>query len=205
MDDEAEESQIEPAAFERQPLGLAALEAHGRPRRLASNGEHLFRRVDTPDTGTTRCEGLRETSGATPDVEGPLASHAARRGDESLEELEPVLVDGPKPVVGRRQGPEVGARRGGYASPISSSGSVIASMACCAASSEVSATRTLVGASSSAAGWCSTAASSSDSIPADWRIDWISSASVRSRVSATCTMLDTGLGLLVTPERPALD
>ena len=68
------------------------------------------------------------------------------------------------------------ARR--YASPTSSSWSVIASIANCAASSDPSSTSTFCGTSSVERGWCSTAVSSSEVMPAAWRIAWISSASV---------------------------
>src|ERR1044072_489540 len=76
-------------------------------------------------------------------------------------------------------------------------------MASCGSSTDSSGTSTWVGGSSSAAGCCWTAGCSSDGIPAVRRIVWISSASVRSLATATCTM-PTEACLLVS-ERAALD
>src|ERR687892_317567 len=88
---------------------------------------------------------------------------------------------------------------------MSSSGSVIASIACWAASSSPSGTRTFCGASSSAAGCCSTASSSSDWIPAECRIVCISSASARSLATITCTMPAMALAFLSGRSSPGLD
>src|SRR5262245_57911246 len=73
-------------------------------------------------------------------------------------------------------------------SAVMSSVSVMASSACCAASSDDSLTSTFWGASSVAVGWCSTAVSSTVSIPAASRMACISSASVMSSASATWTI-----------------
>src|ERR687891_833304 len=88
---------------------------------------------------------------------------------------------------------------------MSSSGSVIASIACWAASSSPSGTRTFCGASSSAAGCCQTASWTPDGTPAECRIVWISSASARSLATATCTMPAMALAFLSGRSSPGLD
>src|SRR6188472_655377 len=70
-----------------------------------------------------------------------------------------------------------------------SSGSVRASIASCAASSDDSGTTTVSGSSSPSV--CS-----SESMPAEVRIDWISSPSATSPAIATCTMRVMRLHLL---------
>ena len=92
----------------------------------------------------------------------------------------PADADGGSPCVfelvtqacSARPGSSSSAGKAGYGSAISSSGSVVDSIASCAASTEDSGTNTL-SESESSSGW------TSDSSPADERIDWSSSPSPR--------------------------
>src|SRR4030095_10998360 len=108
-----------------------------------------------------------------PHVEDVFAGEVAFPNERVDGQL-PRLVGGAKLVVALRDPPEVRARGADGHSATSSSGSVIASMACCAASRDDSGTRIFWGASSVARGWCSTAVSSVVSMPAERRIVWIS-------------------------------
>ncbi len=137
MDDQPQDSSLEPAVFERKPLGRAFLEAH--PGCAATRDlEHLRRGVYPPDAR------LLAERGSEPPRPGADIEHTPAAqvtfADEQLVELPPVLVGGPELVVGRSPAPEI--RRRAQTSEMSSSGSVIDSIACWAASIDDSGTST---------------------------------------------------------------
>jgi hypothetical protein len=107
MDNEAHHRTVEGGVAKRETLGrgLRELDSAALGPGL---GEHLGRRVDSPDLRATLCERARYPSGAAADIED-TAGEQIPVDDKGLEQLRPALVGRTQPVVARGERPEVRA------------------------------------------------------------------------------------------------
>ena len=128
MKREAHDRPFEPPVLEGQRLCPAELET-GSGRVHTRAGEHLLGGVHGPDLAASIDERAGESSRPAADLENPAPEEVTTL-DEELEELPPLRVDRPQAVVALGESAEVGLGPAAQRPPMSSSGSVIASMAC---------------------------------------------------------------------------